>query len=97
MNHGFLRAADGTITRLDIAEDVSTEPNVINDEGVIAGGYMDSKGIRRGFVRRRNGTIKTFHVGDTSETQTYAINTHGEVAGLYFVGARTIHAFLFNP
>jgi len=48
-------------------------------------------------VRPPNGKIRIFQVGHSNETQTFAIDKHGAITGLYFVGFRTIHAFLRKP
>jgi hypothetical protein len=85
-HHGFVRAADGTITSFD-APDASTGsgkgtfPESINTSGVIAG-YCNCKG-ENGFVRAAGGTITNFEVPGASGTFAFSINTDGAIAGYY--------------
>jgi predicted membrane protein len=65
--HGFVRAANGTITEFD-AKGASAGPGTIqgtlgisiNTAGIITGGYMDASYVAHGFVRAANGTITPF-------------------------------------
>ena len=56
VEHGFVRASDGTITSFDPAGSVDTYPAGINREGTIAGYYYDGTTIH-GFVRASDGEI----------------------------------------
>jgi|SRR5580658_1676950 hypothetical protein len=63
VNHGFVRAADGTITTFDVskagtAAGQGTYPQSINKSGFIAGFYVDARGSRGGFVRGPSGAIQ---------------------------------------
>jgi len=71
LNHGFVRAPDGTITTFD-APGAGTGPfqgttagvsgfggPPINPAGVITGHYVDSGGVLHGFLRARDGTFTT--------------------------------------
>jgi hypothetical protein len=63
--HGFVRAADGTITTIDIpgagtGGDQGTLVNTINAAGTVAGLYVDPNNVNHGFVRAADGTITTF-------------------------------------
>jgi hypothetical protein len=49
--HGFLRAANGTITTFDPTGSVNTYPSSVNPAGVIAGSYLDASGASHGFLR----------------------------------------------
>jgi hypothetical protein len=67
--HGFVRAADGTITTFDIpgagtGAFQGTFPGGINPAGTIPGTYTDSSGVNHGFVRARDGTVTTFDIPD---------------------------------
>ncbi len=64
-NHGFVRAASGTITTFDApgagtGAGQGTIAVSINTAGEIAGTYEDASGVGHGFVRAINGTITTF-------------------------------------
>jgi hypothetical protein len=50
--HGFVRAANGSITTFDDPGGSNIEPQDINPEGTITGTYFDASGVR-GFLRRR--------------------------------------------
>jgi hypothetical protein len=80
--HGFVRAADGTITAFSVGEP-RTVPQSINPSGEITGYYSD--GVGHGFVRAADGTITTFDGPGASPSGTYAtaINPSGEVVGNY--------------
>src|SRR5271157_3965709 len=59
--HGFVRAADGTITPFDASgagtgKNQGTFPISINTAGVIAGYYSDTSNVYHGFVRAADGT-----------------------------------------
>ena len=60
--HGFVRAADGTITEFDApgagtAESEGTVAAGINATGTIVGSYRDSSNIWHGFIRATDGTF----------------------------------------
>jgi len=63
--HGFVRAANGTITTFDApgagtGPGQSTEAFGINYAGTIEGVFADSSNVFHGFVRAANGVITTF-------------------------------------
>jgi hypothetical protein len=73
VSHGFLRAPDGAITRLDVkgagtGSGQGTLGVVVNDFGAIVGWYIDSDGVSHGFLRAPNGTITTFDVKGAGTT-----------------------------
>jgi len=84
--HGFVRAADGTMTTFDAPNSAQvfgwgTNPCAINARGAIAGWYTDNTGKTRGFVRGANGQVAAFDVPGASQTFAMAINDKGEIAG----------------
>jgi hypothetical protein len=91
--HGFVRAADGTITTLNapgagtglspLTQDpLGTKAISINDSGVIAGYYIDPNGDYHGFMVSASGTITTFNApGDDSGTIVTSINDNGVIVG----------------
>ena len=67
--HGFLRAADGTITTFDVPGAVNgpgTFPSIINPAGVVTGIFGDANFVAHGFLRAQNGTISTFDVPEAT-------------------------------
>ena len=66
--HGFVRAADGTITEFDApgagtAESEGTVAAGINATGAIVGSYRDSGNIWHGFIRATDGTFTDINAG----------------------------------
>jgi len=68
---GFLRAPDGTFTTFDPSGSLYTQPNAINEEGVITGNYLDANFLAHGFLRSRDGTFTTFDAPATEATAPY--------------------------
>jgi hypothetical protein len=79
VSHGFVRAANGTITTFDptnvatapsthIASDSGTIPTSIDTAGDIAGTYTDTTGSRHSFVRTAGGTLTPFDPTGTDTT-----------------------------
>jgi hypothetical protein len=65
--HGYLRAADGTITTFDApgagaVYNAGTFAMAINSGGVIAGYFRDVNYVGQGFARADDGTITIFDV-----------------------------------
>jgi hypothetical protein len=95
--HGFVRAADGTITTLNApgagtctspltGYQLGTKALSINDDGVITGYYIDPNEVYHGFMVSSSGAITTFNApgaGTTEDTGTYptSINDNGVIVG----------------
>lgn len=103
--HGFVRAADGTITEFDVPAAPTnvthrgTSPISINASGVITGMYETADTVGHGFVRAADGTMTTFDVpgagaGLTQGTIPLRINAGGDVAGFYVDANHLSHAFI---
>src|SRR5215469_4970447 len=84
VDHGFLRAADGTITTFDVAG-APTDAISLSASGAISGNYFDTIGLRHAFLRARDGTITTFDVPGSIATVGENINSAGTISGLYRV------------
>ena len=103
--HGFVRAADGTMTEFDVPAAPTnvthrgTSPTNINASGAITGMYETADTVRHGFVRAADGTITTFDVsaagtGLTEGTIPLRINAGGDVTGFYVDANHLSHAFI---
>jgi hypothetical protein len=55
----------------------------INEEGTIAGSYVDTAGAQQGFVRNPYGTITSFDPPEGKQTTATSINDGGAIAGYY--------------
>ncbi len=98
MDHGFLRARDGTFTTFDPPGSVSTVANAINPAGAITGPYVDVNIVEHGFLRARDGTFTTFDPPGSVGTTAAAINPAGAITGPYInASGTTIHGFLRSP
>src|ERR1700758_42396 len=89
--HGFLRAADGTVTTFDVpgastGVGQGTYPYSVNSRGEITGWfYRETAGTlgTHGFVRDAGGVITMFDGGPNSGTVPLSINSRGEITGAY--------------
>jgi probable HAF family extracellular repeat protein len=74
----------------------STNPRQINNNGVVAGGYIGSDGIQHGFVLDGK-KLTSFDVpGAVGVTTAEGINDAGQVVGLYTDSAANRHAFEYT-
>src|ERR1700720_3436739 len=65
--HGFLRAADGTITPMNVGPSGETVATAINREGTVVGYYLKKNQFsNNGFLRRKGGRIEKFSAGGLS-------------------------------
>ncbi len=109
--HGYLRAADGTLTVFDVPHagtgngQGTFAGNMSMSGEVIAGGYVDSTGMNHGFLRASNGTVTEFDVpaaatGPGLGTTTFwaqCVNPAGAMTGGYYDQNGAIHGYLRNP
>jgi hypothetical protein len=103
--HGFIRAADGTITAPIDAPGSGegmgqgTFPLSMNTAGEIAGMYLGSNGAQHGFFRTADGTITSFDVPSASAatnrgTNPLSIDISGDITGTYTDVNSDWHAFI---
>jgi hypothetical protein len=102
--HGFVRAADGTVTPFDAPGAGSgyaqgTFPFSINAAGEIVGMYSDGNNVYHGFLRAADGAITTLDDPGASPaghngTNLMGINTVGAIAGLYRDASAVYHGFV---
>ena len=105
--HGFLRAADGTVTAFDApgagtSGGQGTQGFAINSKGTIVGKTIDAGYAQHGMLRTRDGTIIVFDApgagtGGGQGTLATNINSEGVIAGSYLETNNVFHAFLRTP
>jgi probable HAF family extracellular repeat protein len=82
--------------KLPVKNLTSTNPRQINNNNVVAGGYIGSDGIQHGFVLDGK-TLTSFDApGSVGVTTAEGINDAGQVAGLYTDSAANRHAFEYT-
>ncbi len=98
--HGFLRTANGHITRFDApnagtAAYQGTVPITINNHGTEAGYYYDANSAMHGFVRE-HGTITSFDPAGSIETWVFysSINNAGTVVSFYLDANQVRHGYV---
>jgi hypothetical protein len=95
--HGFVRAADGTITTFDPPGSVETYAVPINNKGLVAGFYQTGDRMYHGYTRRPDGTMKTFDPPGSVDTVPQGIDNSDTDAGAitgYFSSNNLFHGFL---
>jgi hypothetical protein len=99
--HGFVRAADGTITTFDVPESffqgmfLGTLAFSINAAGAITGFYYKPQSqISHGFVRDPEGNFTTFDPPGSISTIPQSINAGGDVTGYYNEANLVVHGFV---
>ena len=107
MGHGYLRAADGTITKYDVpgagaGSGQGTGAGCINPAGTIVGNYVDANNVFHGYVRFPDGTITTFDVsgagtGSLQGTYAFCNNPRDAITGYYIDANNVNHGFLRLP
>jgi hypothetical protein len=85
-SHGFVRAADGTVTIFDPEGATGDWPTSINSQGAITGFYYDNQSRIFGYVRDPRGDITTFSISG-SQAVPEGINKKGVIAGYYAPGS----------
>jgi hypothetical protein len=102
--HGFVRAANGTITDFEApaagtSKNQGTFPIGINAAGEIAGLYLDASNVYHGFVRASGGTLTSFDISGASKTRhrgtiPFGIDPAGDVTGTYVDASSVYHGFV---
>ena len=80
--HGYMRAEDGTVTRIDYPGAPITSCLGINDDGLVVGLYVDQNDVGHGF------TYKDGKYQESSLPDIAAINDSGNYVGSY----TTVHS-----
>jgi chitobiase/beta-hexosaminidase-like protein len=106
--HGYVRAANGTITEFNVTGAAAaglfpgTVPTSMNAAGDIAGLYTDASGVNHAFVRSFATSTITAPLdapgastsGMVSGTAPFGINSSDELAGIYTDSSGVFHAFV---
>jgi hypothetical protein len=84
--HGFLREPDGTTTTFDpsgqgILPSLETESLGINDNGEIAGFFIDATPASHGFVRKADGTFLQLDAPNHKFSTATMIGQDGKIIG----------------
>ncbi|HVU20459.1 MAG TPA: hypothetical protein VHE09_06975 [Rhizomicrobium sp.] len=74
----------------------STNPRQVNNNGVVAGGYIAMDGVQHGFVLDGKKLTSFDAPGSVGVTTAEGINDAGQVSGLYTDGSSNRHAFLYD-
>jgi len=74
----------------------SINPRQINNNGVVAGGYIDQTSVQHGFVLKGKKVTSFDAPGSVGVTTAEGINDSGQVAGLYTDSSANRHAFLYD-
>jgi hypothetical protein len=109
--HGYLRAADGTLTVFDAPHagagylQGTYAGNLSLSGGAIAGDYVDATGMYHGFLRAGNGAITEFDVPaaakgpglGTTTAWAQCINPAGAITGYYMDENGAVHGYVRAP
>ena len=84
VDHGFVRAKNGTILTIDAPNATDTFASDINDSGAVVGTSIDGNGYH-GYIRAADGTFTTFDApgGTASGGIASRINNLGQTEGDY--------------
>ena len=93
--HGFLRAADGTLTfPIDFPAPGATVLYGINNRRWIVGRYTDDSALDHGFFLQMPSTFVQFDYPGAAGTSLNGINNQGIIAGRYADSAGIRHGFV---
>lgn len=98
INHGFLRAKNGTIVTIDAPDAVDTFSSDINDSGTVVGTDIGGTSYH-GYIRSAGGEFTTFDApgGPASGSIAARINNLGLVEGDYSNADGVEHGLIRNP
>ena len=91
----FLRLPDGTIFDISPPPAYFSDPAAINDQGTVAGTYLDAQdGSGHFFLRTADGTYTEFDPEPGARPASIAINPEGTLTGSYWDANFIPHSFL---
>src|ERR1044071_7327217 len=80
--HGFVRAADGTLTApVDFRGANTTTPRAINDVGYMVGLWTDDRKAQHAFVMKLPDTFIAYDIPSADITDFTGINNAGQICG----------------
>jgi probable HAF family extracellular repeat protein len=82
--------------KLPLKNLTSTNPRQINNNNVVAGGYIGSDGIQHGFVLDGKNLTSFDAPGAVGVTTAEGINDKGQVSGLYTDSGGNRHGFMYD-
>ncbi len=85
----------GTFTTIAVPGAQGTEPNSINDSGIIVGQYFPQTGNLQGFIYS-GGAYATISFPGAASTGAKGINNAGQIVGFYTDSSGTNHAFIYS-
>lgn len=96
---GFLRAPGGKIRTFDVPKSAQTYSYTIDDEGDVAGAYVDGKGFFHGYVRDSAGKLARYSIPGVEAIALVpaGIDSNGDIAGTYAGSDYISHCFLRKP
>jgi hypothetical protein len=95
MEHGFIRAANGAFTTVDVPGALGTQITTVNSLGLAAGYYYLAT-TTPGFLRYRNGAISILNDPGTSYTTPAAMNDSGQIAGDIGLSGGATRGFIWS-
>jgi len=100
--HGYVLAADGTITKFNVwgagtGADEGTNTSGINSSGAITGLWVDAEGVEHGYARAADGAISKFDYPGAQATWGTMINDTGWIIGNYIDTNGVYHGLLRAP
>jgi len=98
VNHGYIRAADGSFTTFTVQGSTYGMFDICIDQKYwISGDYADANNVNHGFIRNRDGMITTFDPPGSIGTSVGNANANRQVAGEYEDSSGMSHGFLLTP
>jgi hypothetical protein len=88
----YLRHPDGSYTTIRVPRAVTTQALGLDDQGRVAGDYVDKNGVYHGYLWKR-GRFTTIDVPRSTGTTITALNDRGEMVGVYAGADGNRHAF----
>lgn len=84
--HGFIRAADGSITKVDAPDagtalNLGTNVRALNASGSATGYYADTNDILHSYLRSSSGTLTEFDPPNSIGSDAFCMNDSGDIAG----------------
>ncbi|HEX4159355.1 MAG TPA: hypothetical protein VHY79_12850 [Rhizomicrobium sp.] len=97
-HHGFVRAADGSITSIDVSNADDTLARALNVSSVVTRNYYDFDFVSHGYYYSPDGTATSFDPAGSVATFAFGIDAQRGITGNYLSGADSrLHGLLYTP